>query len=335
MHYTPRFVIDALLSSIANLPPQKIAEAEAALASARRRAEAVVEIDAASSEQACPHCGEAERSAWGTTRAGVRRWRCSACKKTWSGRTGTPVARIHRPGLFIELMRNMLDPNDTPLSCRKMARRLGLSKDTIWRWRMIVLEHLAFAPEAVMTGIVETDETYQRESRKGSREWVRKAAHPNDPSVPTPPRLRWKDYGRKGPPRAIAKQWSRPILGIVDRNGGAVFQHIADTKQPTIDAALTPLVASDAMVLFDGAPQYEAIARNRGLSFKVLVAGRRSRSTPKAYHLNSVNGLHAEWKRDFRTPFRGPASKYLAGYARWMVARRKGDAVVSFRAMLA
>ncbi|SFB08617.1 hypothetical protein SAMN05421688_2845 [Poseidonocella pacifica] len=30
MHYTPRFVIDALLSAIANLPPRKIAEAEAA-----------------------------------------------------------------------------------------------------------------------------------------------------------------------------------------------------------------------------------------------------------------------------------------------------------------
>ncbi|SFA91858.1 hypothetical protein SAMN05421688_1751 [Poseidonocella pacifica] len=30
MHYTPRFVIDALLLSIANLPPRKIAEAEAA-----------------------------------------------------------------------------------------------------------------------------------------------------------------------------------------------------------------------------------------------------------------------------------------------------------------
>ena len=170
MHYTPRFVIDALLSSIANLPPRKIAEAEAALATARRRAEVVVGIDAAASKQACPRCGGAKRSSWGTKRAGARRWRCLACKKTWSGRTGTPVARIHRPGLFIELMRNMLDPTETPLSCRKMACRLGLSKDTVWRWRMIVLEHLVTVPTEVMTGIVETDETYQRESRKGSRE---------------------------------------------------------------------------------------------------------------------------------------------------------------------
>ncbi|WP_283638313.1 IS1595 family transposase [Marinovum algicola] len=334
MHYTPRFVIDALLSSIANLPPRKIAEAEAALATARRRAEAVVEIDAAAAERVCPRCASSERSSWGTTRTGARRWRCRTCEKTWSGRTGSPVAHIHRPGLFIELMRNMLDPNETPLSCRKMAHRLGLSKDTVWRWRMVILEHLASVPPEVMKGIVETDETYQRESRKGSREWVRKAASPNDPSIPTPPRRRWKDYGRKGPPQAIVRQWLRPLLGVVDRTGAASFQLIADTKQPTIDAALAPQVAGDAMMLFDGAPQYEAIARARGLSYKVLIAGRRSRTTPKAFHLNSVNGLHAEWKSDFRTPFRGPATKYLAGYARWMVARRKGGAVEAFRAIL-
>lgn len=335
MHYTSRFVIDALLSSIANLPPRKIAEAEAALATARRRAEAVVEIDAVAADQACPRCASSGRTSWGTTRTGARRWRCRTCAKTWSGRTGSPVAHIHRPGLFIELMRNMLDPNETPLSCRKMARRLGLSKDTVWRWRMMILEHLTSLPPEVMTGIVETDETYQRESRKGSREWVRKAANPNDPTIPTPPRRRWKDYGRKGPPKAIVKKWSCPILGIVDRTGGASFQHIADAKQPTIDAALAPQVASDAMVLFDGAPQYEAIAKAHGLSYWVLVGGKRSKATPNAFHLNSVNELHAEWKRDFRTPFRGPATKYLAGYARWMVARRKGDAVGAFRAMLA
>lgn len=200
---------------------------------------------------------------------------------------------------------------------------------------MVILEHLAALPPGVMAGIVETDATYQRESRKGSREWVRKAASPHDTNIPTPPRLGWKDYGRKGPPRAIVKKWSRPILGVVDRTGAANFEHIADEKQLTIEAVWLPQVAADAILLFDGAPQYEAAARTRGLSYKVLVGGRRTRTTPKAYHLNSVNGLHSEWKSGFCKPFRGPATKYLAGYAKWMVARHKGDAVGVFRAMLA
>jgi len=28
----------------------------------------------------------------------------------------------------------MLDPLDTPLSCRTLGKKLGISRDTIWRW---------------------------------------------------------------------------------------------------------------------------------------------------------------------------------------------------------
>ena len=45
MHYTPRFVIDALLPSIANLPPRRVAEAEAALATARCHFQRMMQTD--------------------------------------------------------------------------------------------------------------------------------------------------------------------------------------------------------------------------------------------------------------------------------------------------
>jgi transposase-like protein len=331
-HATPARLFDALLKSIADLPPAQIVKAEVALATARRRAEAIVEIDAAGAERPCPHCGGQEQTSWGSTRAGAKRWRCKACSRTWTGRTDTPLARIHRPGLFIEVVRNMLDPNDEPLSCRKLGRRLGLSRDTIWRWRMIVFEQIRAAVPATMSGIIETDETFQRESRKGSREWVR---HARDPSQhPKPPRQRWYEYPKRRPPQAMARAWAEPILGVVDRTGRATFQHIPDTRQPSIEAALVPQVSPDAMVLFDGAPQYEAIAKARGISYEVLIAGRRSPRMPKAYHLNSVNSLHAQWKRDFRKRWRGPATKYLDGYTRWMVARQNTEPLAMFRAIL-
>ena len=332
MQQSPAQLLDFLLRAIANLPPAQIVKAEAALATARRRAEAVVEIDAVGQAQGCPHCGNKERSSWGSTRAGAQRWRCKSCERTWTGRTGSPLARIHRPGLFIEVVRNMLDPNEEPLSCRKLGRRLGVSRDTVWRWRMVVFEELKAVLPSAMSGIIETDETYQRESRKGSREWVR---HERDNTQPKPPRKRWYEYPKRRPPKALARAWSEPILGVVDRTGRATFQHMPNTLQPTIEAKLVPQVAPDAMVLFDGAPQYEAIAKARGLSFKVLVAGRRTKQMPKAYHLNSVNSLHSEWKRDFRGRWRGPATKYLDGYARWMVARRSTDPLAFFRTLIA
>ncbi|AXQ95531.1 transposase [Cereibacter azotoformans] len=56
-HATPASLFDALLKSIADLPPAQIMKAEAALSTARRRAEAIVEIDAVGAERPCPHCG--------------------------------------------------------------------------------------------------------------------------------------------------------------------------------------------------------------------------------------------------------------------------------------
>lgn len=324
-------LLDELLRSTADLYPAQISKAEAALATARRRAEAVVEIDAVGEQRACPHCGGRHRSRWGTTRAGAQRWRCGSCARTWTGPTGTPVANVHRPGLFIEVARNMLDPHDVPLSCRKLARRLGVSRDTVWRWRMLILEQLkAMAPIEPLAGIVETDDTEQRESRKGSREWAR---HERDPSQPKPPRPRWHEYPNGGPSKKVAKQWAEKSLGIVDREGRARFQHTGNVRQPTLDAALAPEVAPDAMVLFDGAPQYAAVARTRGLSHHVLVGGRRRKRTPMAYHLNTVNALHAQWD-EISKSWRGPATKYLDGYARWLAARRDGDPIALFRAIV-
>ena len=83
-----------------------------------------------------------------------------------------------------------------PLSCRLAHRALGLSHNTIWRWRMAIIGALPPEPEASLSGIVEADEAHQRESRKGSREWVR---HKRDPAIyAAPPRLRWQDYKRCG-----------------------------------------------------------------------------------------------------------------------------------------
>ena len=53
----------------------------------------------------------------------------------------------------------------TPQSVRKLAE-LGLNKYTICRWRMLVFSVIGSSPAVSFSGIVEADETFQRESRK-------------------------------------------------------------------------------------------------------------------------------------------------------------------------
>ncbi len=95
----------------------------------------MVKIDAAEESRSCPTCGASNRSRWFKSRAGARRWHWKGCESTWSGRTRTLPAGVHRPGLFVEAARKMPDPRETPRSCRALATRLGLSRDTAWRRR--------------------------------------------------------------------------------------------------------------------------------------------------------------------------------------------------------
>jgi hypothetical protein len=66
---------------------------------------------------------------------------------------------MHRPDLFLELVKDMLGRR-APSSIREFTRRLGRKKHTIWRWRIIVQQALASSQS--FAGIVEADETCQR-----------------------------------------------------------------------------------------------------------------------------------------------------------------------------
>ena len=93
---------------LARLNPQELREVEGLVADARKRAEAVIEIDARADAggpaASCPRCGGDVRTRWGRTRTGAQRWNCSGCGATWSGRSGTPLARVHRPDLVVALV---------------------------------------------------------------------------------------------------------------------------------------------------------------------------------------------------------------------------------------
>ncbi|MDG1458861.1 MAG: IS1595 family transposase [Pseudoprimorskyibacter sp.] len=150
-----------------------------------------------------------------------------------------------------------------------LARRLGLNKHTVWCWHLIALSALSGIPDMAFSGIVEVDETYQKESRKGSREWVR---HQRDPlNYPKPPRMRWYEYGKKGVPmlRGLSK-WPLPILTVVDRSGARCLQRIPNRNHSTIKQALSPMLAPDAVLCTDADPAYKALSKTQGFEHFIV-----------------------------------------------------------------
>lgn len=308
-----------LLDRLEDLTPGQAQDAAQRITEVRQKTEAIATIEARGQERpACPHCGHQRRVRWGRTRTNIQRYQCAGCARTFTGRTGSAAQHIHRPDLFLEVLKDMLDPR-APSSIRQLARRLKRDKYTIWRWRMIILGAFSGVSSDVFSGIVEADETYQRESRKGSREWVRHLR--NSKKYPKPPRHRWYEYRKKGIPmlRGLSR-WQLPILTVADRGGAQRFQRIPGRSKGAIYTALLPLVAQDAVLCSDGHDGYSALAAFKGIEHFVIKAKPGQKMASPTHHIQNINNLHSRYK-DFIKPFRGPASKYLDGYIDWFMAR--------------
>ena len=158
----------------------------------------------------------------------------------------------------------------------------------------------ALMPEAddSLAGIVEADEARQRESRKGSRVWVR---HQRDrANQPAPPRLRWRAYRRRrgsatAPPGGW-RAWEKKLLAATDRAGHRAFEVIADAGQAAISGALLPVMAPDAVLCTDGFVTYERIAKDERIPHFALNAGRRTKRTPRSHHIDTVNALISRFR---------------------------------------
>ncbi|MEP1834634.1 MAG: hypothetical protein ABJL57_13300 [Hyphomonas sp.] len=149
LHHDFRRSIDAL----DELNPAQIEDAQTKIRDLRRKTEAISEIEARTNrEHRCPFCHDNQRQKWGRTRTNVQRYRCSGCKKTYSGRTGSAIGLIHRPDLFMVVLRDMLGTS-VPQSVRALAHQLRLNKYTIWRWRMLVFSIIGSGTEMDFSGI--------------------------------------------------------------------------------------------------------------------------------------------------------------------------------------
>ena len=310
------------LDNLDKLNPAQIEDAQTKIRDLRRKTEAISEIEARTNrEYTCPSCGDNRRQKWGRTRTKIQRYRCNGCMKTYSGRTGSAIGRIHRPDLFMVVLRDMLGTS-VPLSVRNLARQLGLNKYTVWRWRMLVFSIIGTGGATSFSGIVEADETYQRESRKGSREWVQHFVDP--PNVAKPPRPRWEDYTSQGLKmmRGLSK-WQLPILTVADRGGARLFERLPNRKSATLERAMKPLVPHDAVLCSDGANAYAKVAAQRGIEHFVVGSKPGTRVAAGSHHIQNVNSLHARYDKFIR-PFCGPATKKLNGYIRWLEVRLAG-----------
>ena len=165
------------------------------------------------------------------------------------------------------------------------------------RWRHRFLAAVRKAPDR-LAGIVEADETFVLESRKGERKRERR-----------PPRR-----GGKAKKRGLSREQA-PILVAADRAGETLSRTLPALNADRVKEVLEPVLAPDALRVSDANRCYPPVAAALNIPHESInaSAGERVRG---ALHIQTVNSRNSQIKGFLRAR-RGIATKYLDSYLKW------------------
>lgn len=245
----------------------------------------------------CPHCRSTRVQRWGSF-SGRQRYRCRDCRRTSSDLTGTPLAYSKRPALWGEFAGCMLES----LSVRAAGRRLGIDKDTAWRWRHALLDGHAEATPPALSGVVETCEYSLPFNEKGKRL----------PSRETPPRRRRRQYGSPNRRRVwilVARDRAAHAAAIARPGARPGRQEVSELlRRPRqVRALLHRYGPFGACGMF---------AIPRGIELVRVADAAAPPRDGSLYHLQSVLG-YQQRLRSWLRQFRGVATWYLPNYLHW------------------
>jgi transposase-like protein len=238
----------------------------------------------------CPRCGSIDAAPWGSF-SGRRRYRCRGCARTFSDFTGTPLAYLKRldqwPGHCASALAHE--------TLRREAARLGIHRNTAFRWRHRLLAALRTTDSAALSGVVALRETPFPVSEKGSRKLTRPAR-----------RRRWA---------AGAQSLGAPSVWVIVAlaGDGRVATAVTDSRRPTdrdyvrlLAGRLAPGVRLTSSHGDEGAPALSA----RRIRVMHDPASRRGRECAAA-------SAYVFRLRTWIRRFRGVATRYLPNYLVW------------------
>jgi transposase-like protein len=222
----------AWLSGVVDLTAEQRQELDLVLSGRDGEAEVAAAIDACvRDDRQCPHCGTPGAVKRGSAN-GLRRYRCKSCGKSFNALTGTPLARLRLKERWLAFTQS-LSVGDT---VRGSAAQCDVALTTAFRWRHRFLKAVK-TTTAPLRGIVEADETYLLDSRKGDRQLDR------------PPRKR----GGKAAKRGLSRE-QVPILVAADRTGTTVSAVLPAVSALAIQAVLEPSIGPDVLLVTDSLP---------------------------------------------------------------------------------
>lgn len=164
----------------------------------------------------CPHCGS-DRVVKCGKRKHIQVLQCKDCSKKFTPFTDTILEKTR---WHWDIWIKVLEMTINNYSIQSMVNVLeddfgcvGINPKTVWLWRMKLIHALASIPQPKLTGIIQVDETFVRESQKGSRELVSYLGKDVD---------RQPRYGRKPSKFGVMGPEFATVVAAVDNRGYCV-----------------------------------------------------------------------------------------------------------------
>ncbi len=156
-----------LLGGLRHMSEEQVELLLAAAQECRSHCLGVRALESSRVGQGCPHC-EAKNTVKNGHSRGLQRYRCLTCGKSFNAATNTPLSRLRNKERFFQIGECLVKG----LTLKQCAQELGVAQSTALRLRHRFLSAVVGHQPKALTGLVEADETYFRESQKGSRKLI-------------------------------------------------------------------------------------------------------------------------------------------------------------------
>lgn len=301
-----------LLAAVSALSPRQRERLCAELLTPKSAGEASrVVADRVKDGAHCPSCGSTHTRRWGL-RQGLQRFRCKDCGRTFNALSGTPLARLRKKEVWPAFADCLVEGH----TVRESAAACEVHPNTTFRWRHRFLAGAQALKAQRLEGIVEADETFFLESRKGCRKGLPRKA---------------RKRGGKGSTRGRSKE-QICVLVARDRAKSTTDAVCSAFNQEALREVLHGRIQPDSVLCSDGLPVYKSFARTEGIAHKPLNLSKGVRLVEGVFHVQNVNAYHQRLK-GWIAHFHGVATKYLPSYLGWyrlLDARGKGVSSITF-----
>lgn len=242
----------------------------------------------------CVHCVGVKMKRNGKYR-NRQRYLCRNCGKSFNDLTNSPVSGTRYLGKWSKFFLLMVEG----YTLSKISERLGIHLSTAFYWRHKVPFALRSLGFQTLKGIVESDETFFKESLKG-----RKVVHRKP-----------KERGGRDKKRGISNL-KIAVVVAQDRNGQVIAKKAGTgrVRAEEIDAVIGDFIEPSSLLCT--ATNYKKFALMRELKHETINLSKEGYVKKGIYHLQHVNSYHKRLK-DWMQRFQGVATKYLDNYLYW------------------